>query len=95
MIFLCLSKNWYSEVDEACLCGYLCVASLLRCICSLNPRVLFSGVGSAAERNFQFLEGQVYSVAKLCPDQTFLSLCHPHHVGALCIFYKVNSNSNH
>ena len=23
------SKNWYFEVGEACLCGYLCVASLL------------------------------------------------------------------
>ena len=25
----CLSKNWYFEAGEACLCGHLCVASLL------------------------------------------------------------------
>ena len=32
-----LSKNWYFDVGEACLCGHLCVASLLLCICSNNP----------------------------------------------------------
>ena len=41
------------------------------------------------------LERQVYSVARLCPDQTFLSLCHRHHVAALCMLYKINLNSNH
>ena len=41
----CLSKNWYFEVGEACLCEHLCVASLLLYICSPNPWVLFSGVG--------------------------------------------------
>ena len=87
--------NWYFEIGEACLCGHLCVASLLLCICSYNPWVLFSGVGSAAEWHLQLLERQVYSVARLCPDQTFLSLCHRHHVAALSMLYKVNSNSNH
>ena len=71
----------------------------LRCyyslICCPNPGVLFSCVGSAAECHFQLLERQVYSVARLCPDQTFLSLCHRRHVAALCMLYKVNSNSNH
>ena len=33
----CLSKNWNFEVGEACLCGHLCVASLLLCICSPYP----------------------------------------------------------
>ena len=42
-IVLCLSANWYFEVGEACLCGHLCVTSLLLCICSPNIRVLFSG----------------------------------------------------
>ena len=51
--------------------------------------------GSAAECHFQLQERQVYSVARLYPDQTFLSLCHRRHVAALCILYKVNSNSNH
>ena len=41
----CLSQNWYFEVGEACLCGHVCVASLLLCICTPNPWVLFSGVG--------------------------------------------------
>ena len=51
--------------------------------------------GSAEKCHLQFLERQVYSVARLCSDQTFLSLCYRRHVAALCMFYKVNSNSNH
>ena len=43
----------------------------------------------------QLLERQVYSVAKLCPDQSFLSLCRLRHVSGLRMLYKVNSNSNH
>ena len=31
--------------------------------------------GSAAECHLQLLEHQVYSVARLCPDQSFLSMC--------------------
>ena len=38
---------------------------------------------------------QVYSEARLCPDQTFLSLYLRRHVAALCMLYKVNSNSKH
>ena len=45
--------------------------------------------------HIQLLELQVYSAAGLCPDQTFLSLCHRRHVAALCMLCKVNSNSNH
>ena len=37
----------------------------------------------------------MYSVAKLFLDHTFLSFGHPSHVAALCMVYKVNSNSNH
>ena len=37
----------------------------------------------------------MYSVARLCPDQSFLSLCHRRHVVGLSILYKANSNSNH
>ena len=51
--------------------------------------------GSAAECHLQFIERQVYLVARRCPDQTYLSLCHRRHVAALCMLYKVNSNSNH
>ena len=41
--------------------------------------------GSAAECHFQLLERQVYSVARLRPDQPFLSLCHRRNVAALCM----------
>ena len=34
------------------------------------------------------------SVARLCPDQSFLLLCHLRRVAVLNILYKVNSNSN-
>ena len=40
-----VSANWYFEVGEACVCGHLCIPSLLLCICFHNPRVLFSCVG--------------------------------------------------
>ena len=74
---------------------HLCVTSLLFCICSPNSWVLFSSVGSAAECHNQLLEHQVYLVARLCPDQSFLSLCHRRYLALLCMLYKVNSNSNH
>ena len=48
--------------------------------------------GSAAEYHLQLLERQVYSVAR---HQGLLSLCHRHHVAALRMLYKGNSNSNH
>ena len=51
--------------------------------------------GSAAECYLQFLECQVYSVARLCPDQSFLSLCHRRRVAVLSMLCKVNSNCNH
>ena len=51
--------------------------------------------GSAAECRLQLLERQVYTVARLCPDQSFLSLCHRRSVAGLSMFYKINSNSNH
>ena len=41
------------------------------------------------------IESQVYSVARLCLDQSFLSLCHRRRVAGLCMLYKVNAISNH
>ena len=41
----CVSENWYFEVGETDICGHLCVTSLLFCIGSQNPWVLFSCVG--------------------------------------------------
>ena len=48
-----------------------------------------------AECHFQLLERQVYSVARLCPDQSFWSVFHRGNVATLCLLYTVNSNSNH
>ena len=50
---------------------------------------------SAAECFLRLLERQVYSVARLCPDQCFLSLCYRGRVARLSMLYKVNANSNH
>ena len=36
----------------------------------------------------------MYSVVRLCPDQSFLSLCHRLRVAGLSMLNKVNSNSN-
>ena len=51
--------------------------------------------GSDAECHLRLPERQVYSMAMLCPDQSFLSLCHRRSVGGLSMLYKVNSNSDH
>ena len=37
----------------------------------------------------------MYLVACVCPDQSFLALCHQHRVAVLSMLLKVNSNSNH
>ena len=50
---------------------------------------------SAAECHLQLLENQVYLVARLCPEQSFLSLCHRRRVAGLSMLCKANSNSNH
>ena len=78
---------------EACLRRHICVASLLLCIYSPNPCVLFSGVGVCC-CHLQHLERQVYLMTRLCPDQSVLSLCHRGDDSALCMLYKVNSDSN-
>ena len=71
---------------------------LLRCYFAFGLSILeycSSVWGSAAEYHLQLLERQVYSVARLCPDQCFLSLSYRRRVAGLSILYKVNSNSNH
>ena len=40
---------------------------------------------SAVECHLQLLERQVYSVARLCSDQSFLSLCHRRNITGLSI----------
>ena len=51
--------------------------------------------GSADECYLQLLELHVYSVGRLCPDKSFLSLCHRRRVAGLKMLYKVNSNCNY
>ena len=50
---------------------------------------------SAAECHRQLLERQVYSVARLWPDKTFVLLCYLGRVSALCMLYKGNLYSNY
>ena len=64
-------------------------------LCSANPRVLFSGVRSAADCHLHLLEHKVCCVARLFPNQSFLSLCHRCHVAGLRMLYKIYSNLNH
>ena len=33
-------------------------------------------------------------MARLCPDQSFMSSCHRHHIAVLYMLYNLNSNSN-
>ena len=37
----------------------------------------------------------MYLVARLCPDQSFLSVCHRRRVAGLSMLYRVNSKYNH
>ena len=92
----CLPENWYCEVVKTYISGHLFVTSLLSSIYSPNPWVLFFNVGvRCCICHLPLLDRQVYSVSRLCLDQSFLSLCHRRHVARLCMLYKVNSNSNH
>ena len=43
--------------------------------------------GTAADCHLQLLDRQVCSVARLCPDQSFLSWCHWRHVNRHCMLY--------
>ena len=79
-------------------CVFVDTSVLLRCYYAFVLPVLeyCSRVwASVTECHLQLLWRQVYSVARLCPNQTFLSLCHRRHDAALCMLFKVNSNSNH
>ena len=83
------------SLNEFEFCGWWSVSLWTPLCCSLLLCSCFPVWGSAAECHLQLLERQVYSVARLCPDQIFLSLRHWRYVAALCKLYKVNSNSNH
>ena len=50
---------------------------------------------SADECHLLLLDRLLCSEARLCHDQSFLSLCHRRHVIVVYMLYKVNSNSDH
>ena len=75
-VVLCLvrlSENRFFDVGEECCCGHLDVTSLVLCTSSPFLEYCSPVLGSAVERHLQLLERQAYSVARLCPDQSF---CH-------------------
>ena len=70
---------------------------LLRCYFAVVLQILeycFPMWESDADGLLQLREREVYSVARLCPDRSFL-LCHRRRVAVHSMLYKVNSNSNH
>ena len=73
-----------------CICGHLCVTSMLFCICSPNPWLLFSGVGVSCwmSPSASWAPG-VFSCQALS-DQSFLWLCHRRGVAGLSMLCKVN-----
>ena len=96
VLFLVSPGNWYFEFGETYI--FVDTSVLFHCLYAFILPILehCSPVwGSAAECHLQLLERQVYSVARPCPDQNFLSLCQGRHVSGQYMLYKVNSNSNH
>ena len=67
-----ISENWYFEVGETYICELRCCFAFVLEILEYCSPVW----GSAAECHIQLAERQVYSVARLCPYHSFLSLCH-------------------
>ena len=67
---------------------------LLRCY-SKSLSIVLRCRGQLLNVIFLLLEHQVYSVARLYPGQSFLSLCHRRRVAGLSMLYKVNGTLNH
>ena len=82
-----LVKRIFVGTPELFRCYFEFVLPILE---GVNPPVW----GSAAECHIQLFERQVHSVAWLCPDQSFLLLCHRRRVAGLSMLHKVNSNCN-
>ena len=72
----CLSKNLYLEVGEIYICGHLSLTSLLFCICSLNPWVLFSVVRVSCWMSPSASWASSIFGGQALPWQSFLLLCH-------------------
>ena len=77
MVRAMLVKHVFVDTSVLLRCYYAFVLPVLE-YCSLVWR-------SAAECYLQFLERQVYLMDSICPDQSFLSLCHRCHVAGLCM----------
>ena len=74
IVILRLAKHIFVDTSVLLLCYFAFVLPILE---------YYSPVwGSAAECHLDLLEQQVYLVAMLCPNQSFL-LCHRRHVAGL------------
>ena len=83
-----LVKHIFVDTSVLCGCYFAFILPILQ-YCSLVWR------GQLLNVTFSFLSARCNSVAKLCPDQSSLLLCHQRRVAGLSMLYKVNSNSNH
>ena len=93
--FSCCSENWYFVVGESCLCGHLCLTSLLLCIVLPILEYCSPVWESAAEYHLHFLERRVYSVAWRRLIRVSFSLSSMSYCWIVVYVEKVNSNSNH
>ena len=94
------TRSFYFEVGEVCLCGHFCVASLLLCICSPYPSVLFFCVGvccwmsSSASWAPSVFGGQALSLWGFAA-QRFLVVVSSTSCCSICMLYKVKFELNH
>ena len=72
----------------------ICFTSLPFCICSLNPWVLFSGVGVSFWMSPSASWAPGVFVSQALPWSEFLVFVLWRNVAGLSMLYKVNSNSN-
>ena len=77
------------SLGETYICGHLCVTYCYFAFVLPILEYCSPVWGSATECHLQLLEHQVYSVARLFPDQSFMSLCHRRRVAGLSKLYKV------
>ena len=83
--------GWWNIYLWTPLCYFVAILHLF----SQSWSIVLRCGGHAAECLLQLLELQVYSVARLYPNQRILSLCHLRRVAELRLLYRFNSYSNH
>ena len=97
IIIITLTITINKKHNYSIFCNEINSSVLLRCYYALALPILeyCSPLWRLADNyQLQFLERQVHSVAKLCPEHAFLSLSHRRHVATLCMLQNIYSNSN-